>query len=591
MTASYYIYIVLLVLSIGISGFLISQLARLRKTPGAGNLIWAITAVMVWSFAYIFEIVTVTFVTKNTWSKIEYLGIPFVSVAIFTFALVYSGHAAFLTRGRYVLFTVIPTTTMLLAATNDWHHLLWSDVLMPAGSAFGPLTVGHGFWYNINIVYSYTLLFLATFLFAQIAVRSHARYRVQAILMLIGMIIPWIANFVYIVRLIPGPAIDWTPLALTLTAICLEIGFARFGLMEIVPIAQSLVFNAMEDGVIVADARGKIVEINPAAQTIFRSQEDRLIGQDVRNILPAWVDWEAGAGPTIDAGHEISLGDGLDQRSFNVRISSIQSRRSQITGHVITLIDISEQKQAEEQLRHAHQEALEANRMKTLLLAGISHDLRTPLGAIMGYAEMIQTGVLGVVSENQRHAALEILDSTNQLLVFVNNLINQAQIETGRVVIKDGTFDTSELVEAVESTVSFTAKKKGLALNTEIDPALPVEIHGDPYWLKQILLNLASNAVKFTDNGYVKIYFSKQDMEHWAIHVTDSGIGIASDSQKVIFEPFRQATNSSTRRHSGSGLGLAIVNQLVTLMKGKIELKSEVGHGSTFTVLLPLVAG
>jgi PAS domain S-box-containing protein len=587
MAVYYYLYIVALVVGISISIYLISRLWVFRKTSGAPYLIWAISSVVIWSFGYIFEILFEEYAIKYSWSKIEYIGIPFTSLAIFCFALIYSGRGKWLTRTRLILISIVPTITCVLALTNEWHRLLWSEVLMPAGAAIGPLIVGHGPWYNINILYAYTFLLLATFFFAQIALRTHSLYRSQAVIMLVGMIIPWVGNFVYIFRLGPVPSLDWTPLALTLTSISLEVGFARFGLMDILPVAQGLIFSAMREGVIVADAKGRIVEINPAAQDIFRSHDEQLIGKEIRQFLPAWVEWNTDPKEAAEKTHEIKLGEGPEERDYSLRTTPILARRGQVVGQMATLTDVTEQKHSEQQLQQAHAEALEANRMKTQLLASISHDLRTPLGAIMGYTEMIQTGVLGPVNGQQQSAASEVLDSTNQLLAFVNNLISQAQIETGRVVIRDTIFDPSELILAVESTVRYNAQKKGLEIETEIDPTLPEQLYGDPYWLKQILINLTNNAVKYTDKGCVKIRFIRAEEVNWAMQVVDTGVGISQESQGMIFEPFQQAENTTLRRRSGSGLGLSIVKQLAGLMNGRIELLSEVGHGSVFTITFP----
>jgi signal transduction histidine kinase len=225
--------------------------------------------------------------------------------------------------------------------------------------------------------------------------------------------------------------------------------------------------------------------------------------------------------------------------------------------------------------------------MKTQLLASVSHDLRTPLGTIMGYAEMLQTGVLGTVNGDQQNAAAEILDSSNRLLAFVNNLIGQAQLETGRIVIRPRPFKPLELTEGVKSLVGYMAKKKGLDFVSEIDPCLPNQIRADPYWLRQILYNLVNNALKFTTNGTVKVRLFRVNENHWAMEVSDSGVGIPEDAHRTIFEPFRQVERKGVIE--GSGLGLSIVSQLTALMEGKIELQSEIGHGSTFTVTLPLV--
>lgn len=699
----YYIYITFLIVGIAISCYLIARLWTIRKMPGANYLIWATFCVAIWSFAYIFEVALVDRQEKILWAKAEYLGIPYVTLAIFAFTLIYSGREKWLTRSHLALLATVPTITFLMAVTNDWHHLLWSRIEWPV-SLIGPITVERGPWYLVNIIYSYALFILATFILIQIAVRRRTIYRSQAVIMLIGMVIPWIGNFIYILK----SGIDWTPLAFTLTAVAFEIGFARYRLMDILPITQSAAFNAMRDGVVVADVTGRIVEINPSAQNILKKQGDQVTGLNIQQLLPAWEKWNAETSTAFEIDHEVEFGEGLKKRIYSLRIAPILDHVGRINGHMAILADITDQKLAqtqmllqvtaleaaengivitdkqgniewvnsaftrltyhsreevlgknlrllksgkqsdgyyqnlwqtilsgkvwrgelvnrrkdgsdyyeemtitplvqpggiitnfiaikqdisdrklaEEQLQQAHEQAVEANHMKTQLLASVSHDLRTPLGTIMGYSEMLQTGVLGPVNIEQENAAAGILDSANRLLAFVNNLIGQAQLETGRVVIRPSIFKPVGLMDGVKSIVSFMTKRKGLVLETEVDPSLPEQIIADPYWLKQILHNLVNNAAKFTDKGSIKVRFFLVDKNHWAMQVTDTGIGIPANAQDSIFEAFQQVEGKKAT--GGSGLGLAIVSQLTTLMNGDIELKSEIGQGSIFTIILPL---
>jgi len=252
--------------------------------------------------------------------------------------------------------------------------------------------------------------------------------------------------------------------------------------------------------------------------------------------------------------------------------------------------DITERKQAEEAVARARDQALEASRFKTQLLANVSHDLRTPIGGILGYTEMLQAGVYGALTDDQQDAISEIVDSTRQLLDFINNLLNQARIEAGRIDIRYTTFVPKELINNAQSMLGVLAQTKGLKLTSKIAPDVPSFLEGDPHWLNQILANLVSNAIKFTEQGTVHIHIYRPDQTHWALAVSDTGPGIPAEAQTYIFEPFRQVDSTMTRQHTtGSGLGLSIVKQLVILMGGHITVTSEPGQGSTFTVLLPLI--
>ena len=210
------------------------------------------------------------------------------------------------------------------------------------------------------------------------------------------------------------------------------------------------------------------------------------------------------------------------------------------------------------------------------------------MGAIIGYGEMLNSGVFGELNEAQLEATQEILDSSNQLLTFINNLIGQAQLETGKIILHRRIFEPRMLVEEVFATVRYHVTKKGLELAYEIDPQLPDPLIGDDYWLKQILLNLVNNAIKFTDSGCIKTRLLAQDPAHWVIEVSDTGIGIPEENLEMIFSPFQQVDGTLTRKRGGSGLGLSIVKQLAESMDGSVRVESLPGQGSTFIVLLPI---
>lgn len=252
--------------------------------------------------------------------------------------------------------------------------------------------------------------------------------------------------------------------------------------------------------------------------------------------------------------------------------------------------DITHQKEAEQALIEAHERAMEASRLKSELLANVSHDLKTPLGAIYGYTEMLQVGIYGPISKEQKQVTYNIMESAGQLLNFVNNLLDQARIESGNVTLKSAPVSPKDLAEMVYFSTNVSATAKHINLTYEIDPNLSATVNGDAYWLRQILLNLVSNAIKFTpQDGSVEFKLYQPDADHWAMQVSDTGIGIPDDARSYIFEPFRQVDSTATRGNFGSGLGLSIVHKLTHLMDGRLELHSELDAGSTFTITLPLI--
>jgi signal transduction histidine kinase len=226
--------------------------------------------------------------------------------------------------------------------------------------------------------------------------------------------------------------------------------------------------------------------------------------------------------------------------------------------------------------------------MKTMFVSMVSHELRTPLGAIMGYGEILQEQVHGPLNERQLNVVERLIANTKRLLSLVNDLLDRARLEAGRLKLVLAPFSPKTLLEELLVTTGQLAQAKHLDLITYIAPDLPQTIMGDAQRLLQILINLVTNAIKFTDSGSVTVKLDRPDRTHWAIQVIDTGVGISPDEQPHVFDMFRQADGTTTRRQGGAGLGLSIVKQLVTLMGGDIQLVSSVGAGSTFTITLPL---
>jgi len=202
---------------------------------------------------------------------------------------------------------------------------------------------------------------------------------------------------------------------------------------------------------------------------------------------------------------------------------------------------------------------------------------------------MLNEGVYGKLEERQAGIVQRIMANTNKLLVIVNDLLDQAQIEAGKLSLHNRHFQPSELLEYVRQVMDSIAREKKVGLITSCSDDLPEILYGDPQRLNQVLVNLVNNAVKFTDEGQVDVRLYRADEARWALEIKDTGIGIPEEVQNAIFEPFRQVDMDVTRRPGGIGLGLSIVKRIVNLMQGEIQVKSQVGKGSTFTVLLPII--
>lgn len=291
--------------------------------------------------------------------------------------------------------------------------------------------------------------------------------------------------------------------------------------------------------------------------------------------------------PTILAFFTVALVSWLSARSLENALADLRILNVGLEDRVRERTN--ELQQANEQLVLAYEKLQELDQLKSRFLSIVSHELRTPLSAIQGFAEMLQAEVYGPLSQKQRGALQRIVANDERLLALVNDLLDQARMEAGKLSLTFEPFNLRDLVDDMESTMRVLVESKKLFLKVHVSPAVPATLSGDRKRLHQILVNLINNALKFTQKGGISVHFYRLDEEYWAIDVADTGPGIAPEIQASIFEPFRQGDSSATREHTGFGLGLSIVKQLTTLMGGSVSVISEVGFGSTFTVKLPIV--
>jgi signal transduction histidine kinase len=247
---------------------------------------------------------------------------------------------------------------------------------------------------------------------------------------------------------------------------------------------------------------------------------------------------------------------------------------------------IAERRRAHEEARRAQLEAARANLAKSEFLAAMSHELRTPLNAIAGYADLLSTAVFGPLNAKQADAIARIQRSEEQLLALIDDVLSIAKVETGRVTLELRDIVVAQAFDAVEPFIQTDLSRKRFVLQR--DPLAPrLAVRADPRSLQQILLNLLSNASKYTNEGGTITLGAQREGPSVRMWIRDTGIGIAPEELDRIFEPFFQAERGSTRRFSGIGLGLTIARDLARAMAGDVTVESEVGRGTTASVLLP----
>lgn len=351
---------------------------------------------------------------------------------------------------------------------------------------------------------------------------------------------------------------------------------------------QEKILTSLAEGVVVENAEGIFTYANPSFEEMLGYSEGELIGKHWSVIIP---EEEL---PTVTRKSEARKSKTLEKYETMMKtkdgkkIPVLVHARSlfenkKFAGVVSAVTDISNLKKIQEELKASREEALAASKAKSEFLANMSHEIRTPMNGIIGMIELaLQTNL----TEEQRQFLTAARASAESLLTVLNDILDFSKIEARMIELVPTEFNLHNSITEIVATLALTAHKKGLELLCHVPPTLPETVVGDINRLRQIILNLVSNAIKFTEKGEVAVEVfeeSRADKEI-VLHFTvrDTGIGIPQDKLDSIFQPFVQADASLNRKYGGTGLGLAITSQLVSLMGGRIWVESQVGKGSTF---------
>jgi len=367
------------------------------------------------------------------------------------------------------------------------------------------------------------------------------------------------------------------------------------------------VFETAQACIFIKDRDQRYTHVNPEMEKLFglpaseliAKTDEELFGEEAGQHIRE-VDSRVLAGESVAEEHTKPV-DGVPH-TFYVTKQPIRDPSGEITGLCGIAHDLTERKRAEEareramrelevlnrELEAARQEAVAAAQAKSSFLARMSHEIRTPMNGVMG---MLSLALDTDLSAEQREF-LEVADSSaHALLATINDILDFSKLEAGELKLESTVFALGEIVEDTLQSVAPSAAAKRLELACDIAPDVPALVEGDPTRLRQIVLNLVGNAIKFTEDGEVTIRVAPERIEEdrtWFLFsVKDTGAGIAEEAQSRIFESFEQEDGSTTRKHGGTGLGLAIVKQLVDMMGGAVWVESEIGRGSTFSFRLP----
>ncbi|NGM83013.1 PAS domain S-box protein [Paenibacillus sp. 7124] len=362
---------------------------------------------------------------------------------------------------------------------------------------------------------------------------------------------------------------------------------------------QSLILDSVTEGIFGLDRDGKIIFINKTAMFMLGYSSEEIIGvhslSHIHHTRPdgsRYCPKECPILMTVEDGTSRTMNEEIfwrkDGTSFwvNYRVSPIMER-GQIDGAVVAFTDITN----EREIRRAKESAEQASRAKSEFLAMISHEIRTPMNGMIGMADLLLDSDLG---EEQRTYAEILRSSSYSLLNILNDILDFSKIEAGKMPLELERFGLREMLSVIIDLFTPKAEEKGLALRWWADTSVPETIKADPSRLRQIIVNLVGNALKFTEKGSVtlsvkNILLPESPNYLLEFSVRDTGVGIAEDKLGLLFQSFSQLHPMINRKYGGTGLGLAICKQLVELMGGTIFVESEEGRGSIFRFMLPFV--
>lgn len=574
------LYVMLLLSNILISMVVATVAYRHRRQPGGLALALLMLAIIVWSFARIFEFTAADIPSKIFWSKVEYIGTVSVPVLLLIFALVFTGQTRWLQFPFSLLYWIIPVSVLFLAWTNEYHQLIWPSFTPIAGTHL--IVYGHGLGFWMMIAYHYLVLLMASVILFRAAIRLRDIYRWQAVVIILAIFPPWLVNVFYNFEIILPLGWDLTPICFAISGMLLTWSFVRLHFLKLVPIARDLVVDRMEDAMLVLDRRDRLVDLNPAARALPGCTA-AAIGQPLAEVLHLWPELVACLRQPGSTRAEISLNHNGVLRYFEVQISSLTDKREQFIGRLVVLRDITDRRLAADALRqHAAELEVRTQELDTFAHM-VAHDLKSPLGTILGYTQFLTESYDELSAEEVQVALAGILKTGQKIDDIIEALLLLAGVR--RMPVEAVPLAMAQLIDEV------LVRLRGLMVETAaeviVPPTWPTAMGYGP-WVEEVWTNYLSNAIKYGGQPpQVELGATVQHDGQVKFWVRDNGPGLTEEQQRQLFSIFTRLNQSKV---AGHGLGLSIVKRIVERLGGEVGIESQVAQGSTFYFTLPNAA-
>lgn len=574
-------YISLLFLSFATTFILsIYSFNKRNKVKGGKEFFILISLVSLWCMAGSFEQMATQLETKIFWSVICYISIPNVPLHLFLFVVKYTQDENF---GRPVFvkslysFSVI---TLIIAATNSYHGLLWPEIEILSGIGGITARYGHGFWFWVNTAFCYLLVFGALLLL----IRGFLVYRDlfirQTRILIFSLSIPLLVSVTYIFFGEYIQYIDITPLGFTFSSVFLSYGIFRYNFLDLVPAARNILFDNLKEGILLLDKEKRIVDSNRLLWEIFNSEQNtgRQFGE-VFKPYPAFTELVENEGRNT---REFTV----DERFLETSVIKITDKSGDFQGLLITIIDITELKLKEIRLTESRQELTELNDAKDKLFSIIAHDLKNPFFGIIGLSEILSEDFEELTDTEKKNLIDEIHMTAKSTLGILENLLAWSRQQTGTIAFNPVNFEINVIADEVIQSLRRQASIKNIEI--KLVQSDVIFVYADQHMVETVIRNLISNAIKFSHPGSSIIVTIGRQINHSVIEIKDFGVGINEETMARLFRVHQDNRSYGTLGEKGTGLGLIICRDFIHKNSGKLTFESTPGEGTIFRFTLPV---
>ncbi len=504
--------------------------------------------------------------------KMEYLGSSLVAILFMMFITGYCGKKANVWFERVLL--LCGCAVIVMVWSGDYHELYYTSVEFVEAGIYPhiKLSYGPGFYFYFLTC---TVIPWVTAVITLVAAirREKSSKRIRKLSIIMGGSCFSLSVLVLYLLGIFWEGYDPTPIAMAIMITVLVFCVWNRRDFDLSRTATDTVLNSLDDGMITLGENREILMYNNVAKQIFP-----LLGF-ARKI----DDLERFPKHILEEEKEECFE--LAGRHYECHMRVVRDYEQVIRGYTILLLDVTETQERIRELNEMREKAEEANRAKSNFLANMSHEIRTPMNAVVGMSELIIEECRG---QNIYDYACDIKTAALNLLSIINDILDLSKVEAGRMELVEDEYFVQELVQDTVNLVRVVAEQKDLEFKVELAEDIPSKLRGDVGRIRQILINILNNSIKFTKEGYVYLgvagSYAEEDCLDLEFTVKDTGIGIKEEDLNLIFEAFRQLDMNRNRKKEGTGLGLAITKQLVSLMDGDIQVESEYGKGTTFVI-------